>query len=125
MKRAMVACAFAMMVIGPAALAEEVVTRVESKMVCMINNASMPKEQIPVDVEGKRYYGCCAMCKERLEKDPSSRAAVDPVSGKPVDKATAVIGALPDGKVMYFENEKNLAAYNAGKRAKPNNSDKS
>ena len=39
------------------------------------------------------------------------REAVDPISGKQVDKAKAVIGAKPDGKVLYFENEKTFSAY--------------
>jgi len=91
---------------------------VEPKNVCMINNRSMANEQIPVEIDGKTYYGCCAMCKERLEKDETSRYAIDPVSGKKVDKSKAVIGALPGAAVLYFENETNLKKYNAGERAK-------
>lgn len=87
--------------------------RVEPNKVCMINDRSMAMEQIPVAIEGKTYYGCCPMCKERLEKDEASRYAVDPVSGKKVDKAKAVIGALPGAAVLYFENAENLAKYNA------------
>src|SRR5215213_8719123 len=85
--------------------------RVETQKVCMINNQVFEKDQIPVEVEGKTYYGCCEMCKERLTKDPASRQAVDPVTGKTVDKATAVIGVLPDGKVLYFESAETLAKY--------------
>jgi len=88
--------------------------RVETKKVCMITNAVFEKDQIPVPVEGKTYYGCCEMCKERLAKDASSRVAVDPVTGKNVDKATAVIAAQADGKVLYFESEKTLAQYQKG-----------
>jgi YHS domain-containing protein len=51
------------------------------------------------------------MCKERLTKDVEARTAVDPVTGKKVDKATAVIAAQADGKVLYFESEKTLAQY--------------
>ncbi len=54
--------------------------RSRPKYVCMINNQVFDKEQIPVEVDGKTYYGCCAMCKERLAKDADSRKAVDPVS---------------------------------------------
>jgi YHS domain-containing protein len=93
------------------------VVAVESKNVCMINDRSMANEQIAVEVEGKTYYGCCPMCKERLVKDEASRFAVDPVSGKKVDKAKAVIGALPGAKVLYFESKENLERYNAGARA--------
>ncbi|MES1243823.1 MAG: hypothetical protein ABUT39_19615 [Acidobacteriota bacterium] len=85
--------------------------RVETKKVCMVNNQVFEKDQIPVTVEGKTYYGCCEMCKERLTKDAAMRSAVDPVSGKTVDKATAVIGALPDGKVLYFESETTFGQY--------------
>ena len=76
-------------------------TRVEARRVCMVNNTVFPKDQISVEVEGKTYFGCCEMCKGRL----------DPVSGKSVDKATAVIGATPDGKALYFESQKTFEAY--------------
>ena len=89
-------------------------TKVETKKVCMINEQFLNRDQIPVEVDGKTYYGCCAMCKERLEKDASKREAIDPVSGKTVDKALAVIGAAVDGNVVYFENDKNLETYNKG-----------
>ena len=85
--------------------------RVETKKVCMVNNQLFEKDQIPVQVEGKTYYGCCEMCKERLAKDAAMRTAVDPVTGKEVDKATAVIAAQPDGSVLYFESEKTLEQY--------------
>jgi YHS domain-containing protein len=88
-----------------------VLKKVEPKKVCMVNNQFMGKDQIPVQVENKTYYGCCEMCKERLGKDAAARTAVDPVTGKTVDKATAVIAAQPDGKVLYFESEKTLAEY--------------
>jgi YHS domain-containing protein len=85
--------------------------QVETKYVCMINDQRFSKVQIPVEVEGRTYYGCCEMCKERLGGDESSRTAVDPVSGKKVDKATAVIGATPDGTVFYFETLENMKRY--------------
>ena len=85
--------------------------RVETKKVCMINNQVFEKDQIPVQVEGRTYYGCCEMCKERLAKDKAAREATDPVTGKTVDKAKAVIGAQPDGSVFYFESEETLKKY--------------
>ncbi len=90
--------------------------QVESKYVCMINNQLFDKEQIPVEVDGKTYYGCCPMCKEKLEKSVQARTATDPVSGATVDKATAIIGAQADGVVHYFESEENLTKYD-GKQA--------
>lgn len=89
-----------------------VLTKVETKTVCMINEHAMGKDQIPVEVDGKTYYGCCEMCKKALAADASKRVALDPVSGKEVDKATAVIAAQEDGRVFYFENEENLAKWN-------------
>jgi YHS domain-containing protein len=87
-------------------------TRVEPKTVCMINEHAMGKDQIPVEVEGRTYYGCCDMCKKALSTDASKRVAIDPVSGKQVDKAKAVIASQEDGRVFYFENEASLAKYN-------------
>jgi YHS domain-containing protein len=85
--------------------------QVETKYVCMINNQKFDKEQIPVVVAGNTYYGCCEMCKETLRNKPASRMAIDPVSGKKVNKAKAVIGATADGKVFYFENQENLKKF--------------
>lgn len=85
--------------------------RVESKYICMINNERFKKVQTPVIVDGKTYYGCCRMCEQTLNKDPQSHFAMDPVSGRSVDKATAVIGVSPDGSAFYFENEANMNSY--------------
>lgn len=87
-------------------------TKVDPKTVCMVNEMAMGKEQIPVEVDGKTYYGCCEMCKKALANDAAKRSAVDPVSGKTVDKAKAVIAAQEDGRVFYFESEENLAKLN-------------
>ncbi len=85
--------------------------RVENKYVCMINNKVFSKEQILIVVENNKYYGCCEMCISRLNNDASSRYGIDPVSGKPVDKATAIIGASEDGQAHYFESESNLSKF--------------
>lgn len=97
---------------APAPAPAPAVVKVANRsLVCMVNDMEMGKEQIPVVVEGRTYYGCCAMCKERLAKDRGARTAVDPVSGKTVDKAKAVIGKRADGSVVYFETEANLKRY--------------
>ncbi|MCC6712448.1 MAG: TRASH domain-containing protein [Candidatus Dadabacteria bacterium] len=87
------------------------VSQVESKYVCMMTDHVFPKEQIPVVVENKTYYGCCEMCEARLKSSAESRVAVDPVSGQQVDKAAAVIGATPEGGVYYFESVENLKSF--------------
>jgi len=81
-------------------------TPVAANLVCMVNDAYMGREQIPVIVNGDTYYGCCEMCKERLPKDESVRYAIDPYSLKKINKATAYIVVIGDmGEVAYFENE--------------------
>ncbi|MCZ6528449.1 MAG: hypothetical protein O6702_06955 [Candidatus Dadabacteria bacterium] len=87
-------------------------TEVDSKYVCMVTNQLFVKEQIPVEVEGKTYYGCCEMCEAKIKNNPQSREATDPVSGNNVDKAEAIIGATADGSIYYFESEENLEIFN-------------
>jgi YHS domain-containing protein len=96
---------------APAERAQASITRVDPELVCMVNNHYMGKAQIPVEVDGKTYFGCCEMCKTKLAEDPQSRAARDPVSGATVDKAVAIIGREVSGTVVYFENEQNLQRY--------------
>lgn len=87
-------------------------SRVPNEAVCMVNNAYMGKKQIEVPHDGKIYYGCCEMCVERIPKDKSVREAIDPYSGKTVDKANAYIVMISDeGEVAYFENEDNYMKF--------------
>jgi YHS domain-containing protein len=90
---------------------EHSLVQVESKYVCMVNNQRFDKEMIPIQIRDRTYYGCCEMCKEKLENNPKSRVAIDPVSHKEVDKSIAIIGAAPDGKVFYFESVENMRRY--------------
>lgn len=77
----------------------------------MVNDQFMGRTQIPVLVDGRTYYGCCAACKDKLEKQPSVRTARDPVTGEDVDKAKAVIVQDASGKVLYFASEATLRRY--------------
>lgn len=79
--------------------------------VCMVNDQFMGKPQIPVEYDGKTYFGCCAMCKERLAREPATRTAADPVTGQTVDKAKAIIVQDEAGKVLYFASEDTLRRY--------------
>ena len=87
--------------------------KVDAKHVCMVTNRFYKNEQIPISVGPKTYYGCCDMCKEKLATETSAREAIDPVSGRTVDKARAVFGATPSGEVIYFENAQNLDTFAA------------
>lgn len=85
---------------------------VSNKEVCMVNNVFMAKDQIEVLFDGKKYYGCCEICQERIPRDKSVREAIDPISKKTIDKASALIAILGEkGEVLYFENEKSYQAY--------------
>tara|TARA_R110001592_G_scaffold234170_1_gene491808 strand:- start:7198 stop:7575 length:378 start_codon:yes stop_codon:yes gene_type:complete len=92
---------------------EQVKGKVESSYVCYVNNKYMGKEQIPVEVDGKTYYGCCQGCVGNLQKNRAPRYAKDPLTGKEVDKATAYIVIKEVGKsdVLYFENKANYEKY--------------
>lgn len=92
--------------------------QVNPKYTCMINNTLFKKEQIPVPVDGITYYGCCQMCVKKLNENPESRFAIDPVSGERVNKAEAIVGATPDSTVYYFESVANM------KKFEPQNEDK-
>lgn len=103
---------------GSGTTAQTVLERVEPKKVCMVNNRYMGQDQAAVVVENKTYYGCCPMCEKRLNNEPATRSAIDPVSGHRVDKASAVIGKLRTGSsknVLYFESDETFAAYKGEK----------
>ncbi len=101
------------------ALAADELKIVANDKTCMVTNAYFGKKQIPVQHEGKTYYGCCENCKKTLQEDAKARMATDPVSGETVDKATAVIAARDDDTVIYFANKKNFEAYSKKSAAPP------
>lgn len=87
-------------------------TRIQDPaQVCMVNDQHMGRAQIPVEVEGKTYYGCCQACESKLKTDAAFRTATDPQTHRPIDKAIAVLAADGDGKVLYFENAESLLAF--------------
>ena len=90
----------------------------DASQVCMVNNQYMGRTQIPVQVAGKTYYGCCSMCKARLQSDASIRTAIDPVTNAPVDKASAVIGKTASGSTLYFANLEHFQTYARRARAR-------
>lgn len=87
--------------------------KLKTSNVCMMNNKFMGTEQIPVPVNGKNYYGCCAGCAASLQNNPQIRQATDPYSGEEVDKADAfiVLKSLATKEVLYFKSEGNFKRY--------------
>jgi YHS domain-containing protein len=67
------------------------------------------RPHVPVSVEGKTYYGCCAACAARLAERPDAREARDPWTGATVDKGTAILVRDAENRVLYFESEETLA----------------
>jgi YHS domain-containing protein len=89
-------------------------TRVQDpSLVCMVNNQLMAQPQIPVEVNGRTYYGCCPMCKERLANDAAAREALDPLTGETVDKPKAVMASDTNGAILYFASVDTLNRYSA------------
>lgn len=99
---------------APTTFANETWKIVPNKNVCMVTDQHFPKTQIPVQQDGKTYYGCCENCKATLASDPKVRSAIDPESKQSVDKATATIAANEDGSVLYFKNKANFEKYVKG-----------
>jgi YHS domain-containing protein len=91
---------------------DEVLQPIDPSLVCMINDAYMEVTQIPVPVNGKTYYGCCQGCVDKLNNMESTRMAIDPCSGNPVDKSEAyIVLTNPQGAVAYFKSESNYNAF--------------
>lgn len=85
---------------------------VPNNLVCMVNDLYMGKEQIEVPFEGKMYYGCCNMCKEKIPKNEAARYATDPHSLKKISKADAYIVVIGNNnEVAYFESEGNYQQF--------------
>ena len=69
----------------------------------MVTDKYFGQLQIPTEVEGRTYYGCCEMCAAKLQSQRGMRYATDPVTGREVDKAKAVAGRLADGRIRMEE----------------------
>lgn len=97
---------------GVSPTAQPFLKAVPKDEVCMVQKYFMGGGQLtPVPLDGKTYWVCCQGCKDTITKDPSERWAVDPVSGKKVNKADAVLGLAPNDTVKFFENEANRDAF--------------
>ena len=62
---------------------------------------------VPVVHDGKTWYGCCELCKQRIAADPARYThSRDPVSGEVIDKATAALLSVGD-RILYFKTPAN------------------
>jgi YHS domain-containing protein len=86
-------------------------TRIEDHSgICMLSNRYLgQRPDVPIEVEGKTYHGCCANCAARLGAMAEARMAKDPITGHAVDKATAVLARDASNRVYYFESEATFA----------------
>lgn len=87
--------------------------QVDSKFVCMINKKHFNHAQTAVVLDGHTYYACCEDCKKQLTENKASRMDKDPVSGKEVDKAIAVVGIDYAGNAFFFETKENMKKFQA------------
>jgi YHS domain-containing protein len=87
--------------------------KVKTSFVCMMDNKFKGKEQIPVMVNGKTYYGCCQGCVHALKNNRDIRYARDPLTGEEVDKADAYITLKSNGtdSVFYFKSVETYADF--------------
>lgn len=86
---------------------------VDNEKVCMVNDKFMSVKQIPIAVDGITYYGCCQNCVKKIQDNLEGvRYSKDPISGKKVDKASAIIVQnKEDGTVQYFESKASAQDY--------------
>ncbi len=79
--------------------------------VCMMQDTIHGSPAIPLVRDGKTYYGCCEMCKEKIASEPARYTlAKDPLSERVVDKAVASLLSV-NGRVLYFESDVNRARF--------------
>jgi YHS domain-containing protein len=79
--------------------------------VCMVTDKVFDKPQIPVEFEGRTYYGCCQGCVAKLKNNGALRSAIDPVNGHTIDKASATVIEGNGGEALYFESMETARKY--------------
>ncbi len=92
---------------------------VPTDQVCMVNDQFFGRKQIPVEHAGKTYYGCCENCKKTLTQEAGARQAKDALTGRTIDKASAVIAAREDGSVLYFADKANFEKFKKQSMGRP------
>ncbi|MAD98286.1 MAG: hypothetical protein CMB99_13255 [Flavobacteriaceae bacterium] len=98
---------------NPVATSQITYEIVPNDKVCMVNDRFMGVEQIPIDVEGTTYYGCCQGCVDKLQKNIDNvRFGSNPINDVKVDKANAVIVQdKSKGSVYYFASKQDAQSF--------------
>lgn len=98
---------------NPVATSQITYEIVPNDKVCMVNDRFMGVEQIPIDVEGTTYYGCCQGCVDKLQKNIDNvRFGSSPINDIKVDKANAVIVQdKSNGSVFYFASKQDAQSF--------------
>src|SRR5438093_11926943 len=79
--------------------------------VCMMQDMVLTRPGIAIQYEGKTYYGCCEMCKQKIKNEPGKYTkATDPVSKKPVDKAESFVYGIEE-TAYYCSSEANRKTF--------------
>jgi len=102
---------------SPAQASSKSLQPVKHSDVCMVQNRHGVMRMIPVEIDGRTYYGCCAGCVGKLKSSLAVRTAIDPFTGKQVDKASAFITGNRDGTVIYFESRETAEKYFASRKS--------
>jgi YHS domain-containing protein len=82
--------------------------------ICMVDDVYQGDyPTLPLTIINRTYYGCSIKASQELVSNEKLRTAIDPVTKKEVDKASAIIALHPkrDGKVIYFESKETFDQY--------------
>ena len=83
---------------------------VSNEKVCMVNDRYMVVKQLPVEVDGIIYYGCCENCVAKIQNNIGDvRYGKDPITGDKVDKANAIIVQNKKNGVVFYFKTKDIA----------------
>lgn len=85
--------------------------RVNHDEVNMVTNRLEKNKQDAIKIDGKTYYGSGEGYALTLQKNHSLTHAVDPYTGKKIDKAEAHIFADAAGNAYYFESAESYSAF--------------
>jgi YHS domain-containing protein len=79
--------------------------------VCMVKRTVQPHTTLTYDYQGKTYHFCCSNCLSKFKANPDHlKLAIDPVNGKPVDKAEGLIYSY-EGHAYFFASKRTLKKF--------------